>query len=57
LKVIRVNRANYIASNGVSDFLCEVTGKFSFQSEGKGDFPTAGDWVIASEILNAGKAI
>ncbi|OGJ86160.1 MAG: ribosome small subunit-dependent GTPase A [Candidatus Raymondbacteria bacterium RifOxyA12_full_50_37] len=57
LRIVRVNRANYIASNGVSDFPCEITGKFSFQSEGKGDFPTAGDWVVASEIPKEQKAM
>jgi ribosome biogenesis GTPase / thiamine phosphate phosphatase len=57
MRIVRVNRGNYIASNGVSDFSCEVTGKFSFQSEGKSGFPTAGDWVVASEVPNEPKAM
>jgi ribosome biogenesis GTPase / thiamine phosphate phosphatase len=57
MRIVRVNRGNYIASNGASDFSCEVTGRFSFQSEGKGSFPTAGDWVAASEIPNEPKAM
>lgn len=57
LRVVRVNRGNYIASNGSCDFSCEVTGKFSFQSEEKGSFPTVGDWVVASEIPNERKAM
>ena len=57
MRVVRVNRGNFIASNGVGDFSCEVTGKFSFQSEGKSSFPTVGDWVIVSVIPNEPKAM
>jgi ribosome biogenesis GTPase len=57
LRIVRVNRGNFIATNGVGDFSCEVTGKFSFQSEGKGSFPTVGDWVVASEVPNEPKAM
>jgi ribosome biogenesis GTPase len=57
LRIVRVNRGNFVATNGESDFLCEVTGKFSFQSEGKSSYPTVGDWVVASEIPNEPKAM
>jgi len=57
MRIVRVNRGNYIASNGANDFSCEVTGKFGFQSGGKGGFPTAGDWVVASEVTNEPKAM
>lgn len=57
LRIVRVNKGNYIASNGSKDFSCELTGKFTFQSEGKGNFPTVGDWVVVSEIPNESKAL
>lgn len=57
MRVIRVNRGMYVASNGVSDYSCEVTGKFSFQSGGKGSFPTVGDWVVTSKVTNEPKAM
>jgi ribosome biogenesis GTPase len=57
MRIVRVNRGNFIAHNGAGDFLCEVTGKFSFQSEGKGSFPTVGDWVVVSELPNEPKAM
>ncbi len=57
MRIVRVNRGNYIANNGFSDFSCEVTGKFSYQSEGKGSYPTAGDWVVVSEVPNEPKAM
>ena len=57
MRIVRVNRGNYIASNGVSDFSCEITGKFGFQSEGKSSFPTVGDWVVVSEVPNELKAM
>jgi ribosome biogenesis GTPase len=57
LRIVRVNRTKYIAGNGVGDVSCEVTGKFSFQSEGKSSFPTVGDWVVASEVPNEPKAM
>jgi ribosome biogenesis GTPase / thiamine phosphate phosphatase len=57
LRVVRVNRGNYAATNGLTDFTCETTGKFNFQSEGKASFPTVGDWVVASEIPNEPKAM
>ena len=57
MRIVRVNRGNYVASNGAGDFSCEVTGKFSFQSEGKGSFPTVGDWVVASEVPSEPKAM
>jgi ribosome biogenesis GTPase / thiamine phosphate phosphatase len=57
MRIVRVNRGNYIANNGSRDFSCEVTGRFSFQSGGKGSFPTAGDWAVTAEVPNEPKAM
>ena len=57
LRIVRVNRGNYIATDGSNDFTCELTGKFSYQCEGKGEYPAVGDWVVVSEIPNETKAM
>lgn len=56
LRIVRVNRGNCIATNGSEDFICEVTGKFKFESSGKASFPAVGDWVAASVIPSESKA-
>lgn len=57
MRIVRVNKGKFIACNCEGEFLCEVTGKFIFQSDGKGSFPTVGDWVVASVIDNEQKAM
>lgn len=58
LRVIRENRGKYIAINCHQDeFLCELTGKFKFETLNKGLYPTVGDWVIATQIPNEKKAL
>lgn len=57
LRVIRVNRSNFIATDGADEFICEVTGKFGFESSGKSHFPTVGDWVAASVLPSESKAL
>jgi ribosome biogenesis GTPase / thiamine phosphate phosphatase len=57
MRIVRVNRGNYIACNDTGEFMCEVTGKFNFRTDDKGSFPTVGDWVAASIIPNEQKAM
>lgn len=56
MRIIRENREKYIACNELGQFLCEITGKFRFENEGKSQFPTVGDWVITSLVPNEKKA-
>lgn len=57
MRIIRENREKYIACNDTGEFSCEVTGTFRFENESKGQFPTAGDWVVASIVPNEKKAM
>ncbi len=55
-RIIRENRQNYLACGEAGEFLGEVSGKFRFEAEGKGGFPTVGDWVAVSALPDEGKA-
>ena len=48
LRVIKGSREKYVAYGELGEFACELSGKFRFEVNGKGSFPTAGDWVVAS---------
>jgi ribosome biogenesis GTPase len=56
MRIIRENREKYVAL-GEGEFTCEVSGKFRFEADSKGKFPTVGDWVAASVLPNEAKAI
>ncbi len=49
MRIIRENRGKDIAYSEQGEFKCEVTGKFRFEADSKGNFPTVGDWVVASK--------
>src|SRR4030042_3301718 len=57
MRIIRVNREKYIAINEKGEFTCGITGKFRFEVESKGNFPTVGDWVVVSISSNEKKGI
>lgn len=57
LRITRVNRGNFIATDGSADFSCEVTGRFSFQSDSRESYPAVGDWVAVSVLPNEPKAM
>jgi len=57
LRIIRENRAHYLAIGEQGEFDCEVTGKFRNEAQGKADFPAVGDWVGVKMCLNESKAI
>lgn len=57
MRVIREDRENYTACNDAGEFSCKVKGKFRFENNDKNQFPTVGDWVVASLIPNERKAM
>jgi len=57
MRIIRVNREKYTACNEIGEFLCEVTGKFRFEYKSKSEYPTVGDWIVASILTGEEKAI
>ena len=52
VRIIRGSREKYVAYGEAGELACEISGKFRFETDGKGSFPTAGDWVVASVRLN-----
>ncbi|HEX7510437.1 MAG TPA: ribosome small subunit-dependent GTPase A [Chitinivibrionales bacterium] len=57
MRIVRVNRGNFIACGDRGECACEVTGKFNFQTDGKCGFPTVGDWVAAAAVPHEPKAM
>ena len=57
MRIIRENRGKYIAINDTGEFSCEVTGKFRFENKNKSQYPSVGDWVVASIIDSEKKAM
>jgi ribosome biogenesis GTPase len=57
LRILRENKEKYVASDGTDEYLCEVTGKLRFETAGRSEFPTVGDWVAASLLPNEKKAM
>lgn len=57
LRVMRENRESYIAQGEAGEFYCEVTGKYRFEHTLKSQYPTVGDWVVASIIPNETRAL
>jgi ribosome biogenesis GTPase / thiamine phosphate phosphatase len=56
-RIIRENRLNYLTGGETGEFLAEVSGRFRHDAEGKGDFPTVGDWVAVAARPDEGRAI
>ncbi len=56
MRIIRENREKYIAYSELGEFTCEISGKFRFETDSKGKFPTVGDWVAVSVRPNEKKA-
>lgn len=57
MRIIRVNREKYIALGEQGEFNCEISGKFRFEIDSKGKFPTVGDWIVVSVSSNEKKGI
>jgi ribosome biogenesis GTPase / thiamine phosphate phosphatase len=57
MRIIRENRGSYLAHGEGGEFTCEISGRFRFETDSKGEFPTVGDWVAVSALPDEGKAI
>ncbi|MDY6935804.1 MAG: ribosome small subunit-dependent GTPase A [Spirochaetota bacterium] len=57
MRIIRENRGKYVAYSEDGEYLCEISGKFRFDTDSKGGFPAVGDWVIVLPYPKEGKAI
>lgn len=52
VRVIEVNKNNYVVSDGSHEMPGELSGKFMFNAENPTDYPTVGDWVSAKILDN-----
>ncbi len=48
LRVTRDNRNIYMATGEAGEYLCELSGKFRYETEAKSGYPVVGDWVVAA---------
>lgn len=56
MRIIRENKEKYIALNDEGEFIAEVTGKFRFENNLKGQYPSVGDWVVTIVLSKEKKA-
>ena len=57
VRIVRENRELYTAYSESGELSCELSGKFRFNIQYKSDFPSVGDWVVASVLPNENKAV
>ncbi len=57
MRITRVNREKYSALGEQGEYTCEISGKFRFEINSKGNFPTVGDWVVVSTGSNEKKGL
>ena len=57
VRIIRENREKYLAFGEMGELACEISGRFRFETDSKGKFPTVGDWVAVSALPDERKAI
>jgi ribosome biogenesis GTPase / thiamine phosphate phosphatase len=57
MRITRENRRKYLAFGELGEYSCEISGRFRFETDKKGEFPTVGDWVAVSTLPDKGKAI
>ncbi len=48
MRIIRENREKYVAYGELGELICEISGKFRFDTDSKANFPAVGDWVVGS---------
>ena len=53
VRVIAVNKDNYIIRNEEEDIPAEVTGKLMYGAESNLDLPTVGDWFMCNTSMKA----
>ena len=56
MRIIREDREKYIAYSELGEFTCNISGRFRFETDSKGKFPSVGDWVAVSVRSNEKKA-
>ncbi len=56
-RVIEVNKNSYMVSDGSSEMIAELTGRFLFDAAGATAMPTVGDWVVIQSLNNNTLAI
>jgi ribosome biogenesis GTPase len=56
-RITRENRQNYLAWSESGELSAEVSGRYRHEAEGKGDFPTVGDWVAVTARPDEGRAV
>ncbi|WHX25255.1 ribosome small subunit-dependent GTPase A [Virgibacillus halodenitrificans] len=56
-RVVTVQKNRYRVSDGGSDFLAHVSGKFRMNTSQSLDFPSVGDWVIVDKLPQEQKAV
>jgi len=56
-RVVLVHKYLYRVVNEAGEWLAEPTGKFTFETITKKDFPTVGDWVLMTTYPAEGKAM
>jgi len=56
LRIIRENRGKYIACSEAGELVCEISGKYRFETDGKANFPAVGDWVAGAVLPGEMKA-
>ncbi|SYZ72281.1 putative ribosome biogenesis GTPase RsgA 2 [Candidatus Zixiibacteriota bacterium] len=57
LRITRENRQDYLAHGEGGEVRAEVSGRYRYEAENRGQFPTVGDWVAVSPAQNGGPAI
>ncbi|MDD4052467.1 MAG: ribosome small subunit-dependent GTPase A [candidate division Zixibacteria bacterium] len=56
-RITRENRQNYLVWSEAGELSAEVSGRFRHEAEGKGDFPTVGDWVAMAARPEEGRGV
>ena len=57
MRISRENRGQYIALCERGEITLEISGKYRFESDGKGGFPAVGDWVAVSAVPGDDKGV
>jgi ribosome biogenesis GTPase / thiamine phosphate phosphatase len=57
VRITRENRGKYMALGEEGELTCEISGRFRFETDHQGEFPTVGDWVAVNPLPDEDKAI
>ena len=56
-RIAQENRTNYVVLCENGELLAELSGKFRFEADSNGKYPTVGDWAAISIVPNENRAI